>query len=633
MAGKKAKYGVELENKFSKPATGVVKSVDQMRSSSLRAGSAIKAMANDMVHATREARRLKAATFKMGKGPLAAKSGFEKNRGKMTDWKTQAVFARKSANGLTTSLNQLGGSAGVAGKGLGGLSVKGLAAKGAIGALVIVALKAAQVLARLGMQFGRAVMGAVDFLQRSRMAFGLLVKGAGKSQAALRNIINVAGDLGLPIQETVKQYQKLLAMQFTPKAATSIIKMSADLKALGADTEEVGRVILAMTQIKAKGRVQAEELLQLSEAGVSTELVLGALSKKLGKTTQEVRKLMQAGKITAEDGLAAIGEAIKKKAHITEFGEAAKKASTTLSGMAARLKGGLMKALFAIADRALPMIEKVAKPIFDDLMGMMSGGAGGQMFDVLAGGVKFFVGLVQRAWPIVKGFATGFAEGFAVALPAIKFLGKSILSVLGPNGVGGLVIIFQTLGRVLGFVAGYLALVVTALAKLLTMASLVYGTVAQVTAAAWDLGAALVEGIAAGVKAGALAVIKAVIATAGDAVQAAKQILGINSPSKVFAKMGLQTAEGFALGVGDGAKAPQAAMNAMTAPPPAAGSLAGGGGTNVGGVSIAIDTGGAIAAAQTTDDPVAYAAAVMHMIRDQLAEELSDALAQLGLEG
>jgi len=86
-----------------------------------------------------------------------------------------------------------------------------------------------------------------------------------------------------------------------------------------------------------------------------------------------------------------------------------------------------------------------------------------------------------------------------------------------------------------------------------------------------QFGTDLIMGLVNGIKGSAGAVIGAITGAVGGAISSAKRLLGIASPSKVFAEIGGFTAEGFAGGVDDGASAAQDAMAAMVEPPAAGG--------------------------------------------------------------
>lgn len=84
-----------------------------------------------------------------------------------------------------------------------------------------------------------------------------------------------------------------------------------------------------------------------------------------------------------------------------------------------------------------------------------------------------------------------------------------------------------------------------------------------------EIGGNMMQGLADGITGAAGRVISAITGAVGGAIQSAKDLLGIASPSKVFAAIGGNTAEGFAVGVDDGADAAQESLAAMVAPPSA----------------------------------------------------------------
>lgn len=91
------------------------------------------------------------------------------------------------------------------------------------------------------------------------------------------------------------------------------------------------------------------------------------------------------------------------------------------------------------------------------------------------------------------------------------------------------------------------------------------------------MGSQMIAGLVSGIKSGAGAVIEALGGIVDSAVNAAKQKLGIASPSRVMAEIGGYTAEGFTVGVDDGAADAQASMEALVAPPdPAVAGIGGG---------------------------------------------------------
>lgn len=112
-----------------------------------------------------------------------------------------------------------------------------------------------------------------------------------------------------------------------------------------------------------------------------------------------------------------------------------------------------------------------------------------------------------------------------------------------------------------------------------------------------QIGADMINGLVAGIKAAGGAVLSAITGVVGGAIDAAKKKLGIASPSKVFAEIGMNTGEGMQQGVekstgdvhdaiGDLAKPPLETVGAAKAAPVTAASSSGGGGANLQGATF-----------------------------------------------
>lgn len=84
-----------------------------------------------------------------------------------------------------------------------------------------------------------------------------------------------------------------------------------------------------------------------------------------------------------------------------------------------------------------------------------------------------------------------------------------------------------------------------------------------------QIGSDLLAGLARGITGAAGAVVGAVKGAVSGAIDSAKRLLGIASPSKVFAEIGGYTAEGMAVGVDAGAADVQGSLEAMVTPPAA----------------------------------------------------------------
>lgn len=82
-----------------------------------------------------------------------------------------------------------------------------------------------------------------------------------------------------------------------------------------------------------------------------------------------------------------------------------------------------------------------------------------------------------------------------------------------------------------------------------------------------QIGKDMLDGLAKGITGAADVVLNALRGVVTDAIAAAKSLLGIKSPSRVFAGIGENTAEGFAQGVEEGQGEAQTALERLVAPP------------------------------------------------------------------
>jgi tape measure domain-containing protein len=428
---------------------------------------------------------------------------------------------------------------------------------------------------------GRAVASTaaelVAFGQNARFAFGNLTKHGADPEKLFEHARALAVRFGLDVQDTTKQYQKFLALQFTPKGIDKLIKMGADLQALGNSAEDVQGVFLALGQIKGKGRFQGEEMLQLAERGVSTTLVQEEIGKILGgKTQQEVQKLMQAGKVSSDVGLQAIEQAINRKLGQKTVGQAgAKFADTTLTGMLGRITALGQDTGVSLLDQVTAPLTKMTGRGLDALQGFLSSPEGAATIDRLAaslGRAAEFVVTLGGAFtdafgatfesnvrPMLEAFGV-FGEGESTA----KALGKTFGDLaaftvaaatgLGLVGTAAAYIIepIYVLGKALlegiinplAKIAADIYLWVERVSGIFTDSSMMLGE------KAWEIGKAIVTGVANGIWSLVTLPADTLKSMGVQALGALSDIFQIHSPSRATRRMGVQVGRGLALGVG-----------------------------------------------------------------------------------
>lgn len=317
----------------------------------------------------------------------------------------------------------------------GGAAV-GLAGAAATGGLIVGGAAVAGATA-LGVSIARTAFEA------ERLRFGLDRITGGQGGLWFDRAAEYARRFGINVNETAANLLQMKASGFSDELTTTIFERTADLRALGATEESIGRALLAIRQIKAAGRLQGDELNQLGEAGIDASFIYAELSKKLGKSTAEIIKLKEAGKLSAEVVIPAIAAAMGTKTGGGAAGSAGEAAaSSTVLGQWDRVK-----AAFSVAsvramgpDSLAPLRQSLGR--FAD---WISGSGGQQVVDRFGG---FIANVFEKApvlidkviWLLETGLPeawTAFKDAFTPASELDRFMATadSLGNDTGPSAI------------------------------------------------------------------------------------------------------------------------------------------------------------------------------------------------------
>ena len=471
----------------------------------------------------------------------------QRSANKLAIFNAKAAAAKGPLSGLASGFRSIGASA-------------------ASSAVTIAALGTA-VSVGLIAKFTSGVIAAKEFEQTNTLAFAALTGGAESGAAAMATVDRLSDELGLTIEDTTEGFKNLLAAQFSAGEAETFTKLGGDLKFLGASADEVKRAFIAISQIKSLGRLSTEELNQLSEAKVGRGEVQAQLGIMLGVDSGEIDKLMKQGKISSEQGLEAIKRVVTKFTG-KELGEAAAElALISFDAGANKIRNAMTR---LNRDVAKESPEAFAK------------------FGAISAGIKDFVDELSR------GDLSAIFETAVSALDTMVSLGKAFITgFVGKISKGsgdmqsffemlkdpGVIIAFQQLGSGLARIVEVVAFAASTFTLLGSAFALSFGVLFEAGAEmlAWlfklflddipgvimdglafaqefgtrfiELGASLIGGIAQGIRNGLSSVLSAVGSVASGAVARFESILGIGSPSKVFAGLAGDVLDGFDKGL------------------------------------------------------------------------------------
>ena len=142
-------------------------------------------------------------------------------------------------------------------------------------------------------------------LEGTRMSFSVLIGSSEKANALLDEMKVAARSTVLSFEEFRNASKYLLGFQFDAKDVVQITKdIGSAVYALGAQNMGgMERIIRALGQMKAQGRVSREELNQLSEVGVPA---LKLLADGFGVTTEAMSQMVKAGTVPVEGAISAL---------------------------------------------------------------------------------------------------------------------------------------------------------------------------------------------------------------------------------------------------------------------------------------------------------------------------------------
>lgn len=406
--------------------------------------------------------------------------------------------------------------------------------------LAVGAALAAGAAAAMGAAIVKVVTEAEAFQsqkQKTLFAFDRLLGGPEEARKAWDMVRAASMKTRTSISETAAAFNSLLAAGFTISDTDTIFKQLASLKTLKpqADLQAITR---AFSQIRSKGKLTAEELHgQLGEQ-LDIGLVYEELSKKLGKSRDEVAKLMSAGKIDAKTGIAAIQEAIARMT-----GEKVSEAG----GIAGKAPKGLAETIEFAKDAFFDLLNLDFGPL-NDLFARLTKGAGAEKFANMISRVfaavtdpkalAFFEGMINQ---VGGGLFEGFADGFEAVADFFKDF--------EPGDMENFAALAKMVGSALGglaaamiFVSRPAAMLMDAMASVRTWFSTAGP---EISASAAGLGSAITDGVINGIKSGVSGVVSAITDMARSAISAAEAELQIGSPSRIFDRIAGWTTRGF----------------------------------------------------------------------------------------
>lgn len=353
-------------------------------------------------------------------------------------------------------------------------------------------------------------------------------------------------------------------------------------------------------------------------AGVAAFDAVSAATGLSDKDLVSLTKSLRAAEVSARDmpialRAAALAEAALGAGGAAEFVRQIQEGEKSVTSFAAEAEakfGGVVAAklrgLTAQSERASKLWGKMfdrlnLDPVLDALdvlVGMLDrGNPTAQAFsDALGGAFKLVETYALPAAYAVEAFVLGFeiqmVKLYLAIKPALGWLSdlfgfdddtlRTTLDIAGVAGkmfagvfivgVGAAVAVMGAFAAVIATVFGPLTLLAVAIGYVVKGTVDLVSSVAALIPQMVELGGNLLMGLVEGVTGAVGYVVQAVTGAVTSAIDAAKDVLGIHSPSKVFAEIGDNTAQGYVQGVEAGTPEAQDSLARMASPADAAAS-------------------------------------------------------------
>lgn len=286
--------------------------------------------------------------------------------------------------------------------------------------------------------------------EQASIAFETML-GPQKARSMLEDLADFAANTPFELQGLESSTQKLIAMGFEAEECIPLLTSIGDAASgLGAGQAGIDQITRALGQMNAKGKVSAEEMMQLTETGIPAWQYLADVISNGDIPT--AMQMVTNGVVDADTAIQALQDGMNR-----DFGGMMSKQAQTLTGVLSNMADAVQKPLMAIKDTdgykdltaALSDLTDSLGPFVESLMphleSVLKSGAGA--VKVFAGALDSFSNMSEESQAGVLQFVLALAgvgpaakvagAGFNVAGSAVGFLAKEITDADGKTTTWG----------------------------------------------------------------------------------------------------------------------------------------------------------------------------------------------------
>lgn len=191
-------------------------------------------------------------------------------------------------------------------------------------------------------------------LEQSQIAFTTMLGSGEAARAFLDDLASFAASTPFELPELQKASQSLISIGIDADRVIPIMTTLGNVTSgMGTGAEGVKRATIAIQQMNAAGRITAEDLNQLRDAGVPVYDLLAAAT---GKSVEQVAELARTGKLGREE-LDAMMQALESGEGLERFNGMMEAQSQSLLGLWSTLKDTVSMGLADAVQPLLPLLK------------------------------------------------------------------------------------------------------------------------------------------------------------------------------------------------------------------------------------------------------------------------------------
>lgn len=216
-----------------------------------------------------------------------------------------------------------------------------------------------------GITVVRSLLSAASYTEGIAIGMQTLTGEARRAQDMLRELRDFAARTPFEFKGLIQSAQRLQAFGFQAREIVPVLTRVGDAAAaLGGSSELIDRITLALGQMRAAGRVTAQDMRQLAQAGLPAWEML---AKSVGMSVAETMKAAEKGVIDAEQAIDAILRGMEGR-----FGGLMQRQSKTIAGMLSNLRDQLFYVMEGLGSALVPAAKTVVERVLVPIMGALT---------------------------------------------------------------------------------------------------------------------------------------------------------------------------------------------------------------------------------------------------------------------